>query len=210
MTGKKNISKTWQANLPKWPPKHTPVSRKPTIDDVMNSKLESNFDSKDSEVESEEEMGSDDEDITLKEIQSDAELLEFAMRLQEAHDRMVTEEKAKQAKEVHLLGEFGQVKTEVAVARAKSRGGWFLFCDKVLPKADRATRNTKNLRISRRDTEEAPPIENGNNLATTGTEDEEEPKPETLDHHDLPALHRARAELVVRHKKKNLDLFFQV
>jgi hypothetical protein len=64
------------------------VSRKPTVD-VMDSKLESNFDFKDSEVESEEEMESDDEDITLKEIQSDAEPLEFAMRLQEAHNQMV-------------------------------------------------------------------------------------------------------------------------
>ncbi|KAF8229075.1 hypothetical protein L208DRAFT_1379053 [Tricholoma matsutake] len=97
MTRKKNISKTWQANLLKQPPKHTPVSRKPTIDDVMDSELESDFDFKDSEVESEEEMGSDDEDITLKEIQSDAELLEFATRLQESHDWMVTEEKAKRA-----------------------------------------------------------------------------------------------------------------
>ena len=97
MTRKKNISKTWQANLPKQPQKHTPVSRKPTIGDVMDSELESDFDVKDSEVESEEEMESDDEDITLKEIQSDAELLEFALRLQEAHDQMVTEEKAKQA-----------------------------------------------------------------------------------------------------------------
>jgi hypothetical protein len=97
MTRKKNISKTWQANLPKRPPKHTSVSRKPTVDDVTDSELESNFDFKDSEVESEEEMESGDEDITLKEIQSDAELLEFAMRLQEAHDRMVTEEKAKWA-----------------------------------------------------------------------------------------------------------------
>jgi hypothetical protein len=95
MTRKKNISKTWQVNFPKQPPKHTPVSRKPTVDDVMDSELESDFDFKDSEVESEEEMESDNEDITLKEIQSDAELLEFVMRLQEAHDQMVTEEKAK-------------------------------------------------------------------------------------------------------------------
>jgi len=57
------------------------------------------------------------------------------------------------------------------------------------------------------DPEEAPPIENGNDLATTGTKDEEL---KTLDHCDLPALHRAKAELEVRHKKKNLDLFFRV
>ena len=97
MTRKKNISKIWQKNLPKWPPKHTPMSRKPTVNDVTDSKLESNFDFKDSEVESEDKMESGDENITLKEIQSDAELLEFATRLQEAHDWMVTEEKAKQA-----------------------------------------------------------------------------------------------------------------
>ena len=63
----------------------------------MDSELESDFDVKDSEVESEEEMESYNEDITLKEIWSDAELLEFASRLQEAHDQMVTKEKAKQA-----------------------------------------------------------------------------------------------------------------
>jgi len=79
------------------PQKHTPVSRKPTVEDVTDSELESDFDFKDSEVESEEEMESDGEDITLEEIQSDAELLEFALRLQEAHDQMVTEEKSKWA-----------------------------------------------------------------------------------------------------------------
>ena len=97
MTRKKNISKTWQANLLKWPQKHTPVSRKPTVEDAMDFELESDFDVKDSEVESEEEMESYNEDITLKEIWSDAELLEFVSRLQEAHDQMVTEEKAKRA-----------------------------------------------------------------------------------------------------------------
>ena len=59
-----------------------------------------------------------------------------------------------------------------------------------------------------RDPEEALPIENGSDLGITGTKDAEEPKPQTLDHCDLPALHRAKAELEVRHKKKNLDLFF--
>src|SRR5258708_3173719 len=98
MTRKKNISKIWQANLLKQPQKHTPVSRKPTVEDVTDSELESDFDFKDdSEVESEEEMESDGEGITLKEIQGDAELLEFASRLQEAHDQMVTEEKSKWA-----------------------------------------------------------------------------------------------------------------
>src|SRR5258708_10649926 len=97
MNRKKNISKTWQANLLKQPQKHSPVSRKHSVEDVMDSELESDFDFKDSEVESEEEMESDAEDITLKEIQSDVELLEFASRLQEAHDQMVTEEKSKQA-----------------------------------------------------------------------------------------------------------------
>ena len=61
-----------------------------------------------------------------------------------------------------------------------------------------------------RDPEEALPIENGSDLGITGTKDAEEPKPQTLDHRDLPALHRAKAELEVRHKKKNLDLFFQI
>ena len=42
------------------------MSRKPTVDDVTDSELESNFDFKDSEVASEEEMESGDEDITLK------------------------------------------------------------------------------------------------------------------------------------------------
>ncbi len=45
-----------------------------------------------------------------------------------------------QEKEVHLLGEFGQVKTEVEAAREKSRGGWFPFCDEVLPKVPEAPR----------------------------------------------------------------------
>jgi hypothetical protein len=90
MARKKNSIKSWQANLPKRPPKHT-------VEDVTDSELESDFDFEDSGVESGEEMESDDEDTTLKEIRSDAELLEFALRLQEAHDQMVTEEKAKRA-----------------------------------------------------------------------------------------------------------------
>ena len=60
MARKKNNIKTWQANLPKRPPKHTPVSRKPTVEDVTDSKLESDFDFEDSGVESGEEMESDD------------------------------------------------------------------------------------------------------------------------------------------------------
>ena len=71
--------------------------RKSTVDDVTESELESNFDFKDLEAESEGEMESDKGDITLKEIWSDAELLEFVSRLQEAHNWMVVEEKAKQA-----------------------------------------------------------------------------------------------------------------
>lgn len=59
------------------------------------------------------------------------------------------------------------------------------------------------------DPEEAPPIENGNDSATTGTKDKEDHEPKNLDHRDLPALCRARAELEVRHKKKNLDSFFR-
>src|SRR5277367_5845257 len=93
MARKKNISKTWQENFLKRPPKHT-MSRKPPVDDVTDSELESDFDFKDSEAESE---GSHDGDISLKEIQSEVELLEFTMRLQEAHDQMVAKEKARRA-----------------------------------------------------------------------------------------------------------------
>jgi hypothetical protein len=35
-----------------------------------------------------------------------------------------------------------------------------------------------------------------------------DPEREPIDHCDLLALHHAKAELEVRHKKKNLDLFF--
>ena len=40
-------------------------------------------------------------------------------------------------------------------------------------------------------------------------EDQSDADLETLDHRDLPALRRAKAELETRHKKKNLDLFFR-
>jgi hypothetical protein len=83
--------------LPEIAPKTHPCVKKAHSYDITDSKLESDFDFKDSEVESLEEMELDDEDITLNEIQSDTELLEFVMRLQEAHDWMVTEEKAKWA-----------------------------------------------------------------------------------------------------------------
>ena len=62
---------------------------------MSDSKLESDFDFKDLEVESELESGN--KNIILKEIQSDVELLEFVTRLQEAHDQMITGKKAKWA-----------------------------------------------------------------------------------------------------------------
>ena len=46
-------------------------------------------------------------------------------------------------------------------------------------------------------------------IAASDNEDQSDADLETLDHRDLPALHRAKAELETRHKKKNLDLFFQ-
>jgi hypothetical protein len=46
-------------------------------------------------------------------------------------------------------------------------------------------------------------------MATSDEKDVEDPDLATLDHKDLPALCQANAELIVRHKKKNLDLFFQ-
>ncbi len=49
-------------------PKYTPVSRKLTVEDVTDSELESDFDFKDSGLESGGETESDDEDIVLKEI----------------------------------------------------------------------------------------------------------------------------------------------
>jgi len=51
---------------------------------------------------------------------------------------------------VHILGEFGQVETEVEIAREKSRGGQFPFCDKVLPKAERSAGCIENPRITSR------------------------------------------------------------
>jgi hypothetical protein len=46
-------------------------------------------------------------------------------------------------------------------------------------------------------------------MASTDDGGVEDPDLATLDHKDIPALQRATAELIVRHKKKNFDLFFQ-
>ena len=46
-------------------------------------------------------------------------------------------------------------------------------------------------------------------MAVSDEKDAEDPNLATLDHKDLPALRWAKAELIVRHKKKNLDLFFR-
>lgn len=46
-------------------------------------------------------------------------------------------------------------------------------------------------------------------MAASDEKDAEDPDLATLDHKDLPALRRAKVELIVRHKKKNLDLFFR-
>lgn len=87
MPRKKNCIKSWQANL-----------LHQTVDDVIDSE-----DSEaDSESESEIELECDNEDVFLDNIQSDTELLEFASRLQEAHDWMVAEEQAKRAAKVYI------------------------------------------------------------------------------------------------------------
>ena len=111
---------------------------------------------------------------------------------------------------------------EVAVAKEKSRGGWFPgepnqaweYHSTIKSQIQEHIQNAQQdehpeVDILSQNPEEAPLIENGNDLATTGTKDEEEPKPKTLDHHDFPALCRTRVELEVRHKKKNLNLFSQ-
>jgi hypothetical protein len=46
-------------------------------------------------------------------------------------------------------------------------------------------------------------------IVVSDNEDQSDADLETLDHRDLPTLHWAKAELEARHKKKNLDLFFQ-
>ena len=46
-------------------------------------------------------------------------------------------------------------------------------------------------------------------MAPSDEKNVEDPDLSALDHKDLPALCRAKADLIVRHKKKNLDLFFR-
>jgi len=93
MAQKKNCNKRRQENLPKLPPKN-PVSRQPTVEDVMDSNsdefdddfipvdliVSSDLSNDDSEF----DMESNDKDDILKEIQTDSKLFEFASRLQKA------------------------------------------------------------------------------------------------------------------------------
>jgi hypothetical protein len=104
MAQKKKSSKNRQGNLPPLPLKQPKVSRQPTVEDVTDSEEESEdndfipIDSSDlSGDESEIEMESEDEDDGFEEIRSDAELMEFASRLQKAHNQMVQDEKEKRA-----------------------------------------------------------------------------------------------------------------
>ena len=104
MAQKKKSNKNRQGNLPPLPPKQPKVSRQPMVEDAEEDSEDDDFipmdpvDSSDlSGDESEIEMESDDEDGGFKEIQSDAELMAFALRLQKAHDQMVKEEKEKRA-----------------------------------------------------------------------------------------------------------------
>jgi hypothetical protein len=46
-------------------------------------------------------------------------------------------------------------------------------------------------------------------MASTDDGGVRDPDLATLNHKDIPALRRAKAELIARHKKKNLDLFFR-
>ena len=86
------------------PPKQPKVSRWPIVEDVTDSKEDDNIIPMDPIVssdlsgdETETEMESKDEDEGFKEIQNDAELMVFALRLQKAHDQMVQEEIFKRA-----------------------------------------------------------------------------------------------------------------
>jgi hypothetical protein len=99
MARKKNCDKRRQENLPKLPPKKPVVSRRPTVEDVTDSESDESdedFTLMDSvassdlfEDHSEFDMESDDEDVILKEIRTDSELLAFVSRLQKPHDQMV-------------------------------------------------------------------------------------------------------------------------
>ena len=104
MAQKKKSNKNRQGNLPPLPPKQSKVSRQPMVEDVTDAEEDSEDDdfipmdpTDSSDLSGEIEMESDDEDGGFKEIQSDAELMAFALRLQKAHDQMVKEEKEKRA-----------------------------------------------------------------------------------------------------------------
>ena len=124
---------------------------------MCQNKLQSSTDSEsecgpnfeDQGAESEMETESDNEETALKEIRSDSELLEFTLRLQGAHDQMVTGKgkMGSQEKEGHLLGQFSQVKTEVEAGRKEDHWSQFSFSDKLLPEADEADGAKMPLRI---------------------------------------------------------------
>ena len=107
MARKKNCDKRRLQNLSKLPSKNVTVPRQPTVEDVTDSEsdeFDDNFSpfetaasSELSGDDSEFDMESDDEDDMLKEIRTDSELLAFALRLQTAHDEMVSNEKARRA-----------------------------------------------------------------------------------------------------------------
>ena len=137
MARKKNSIKNWHENLPKQPLTHTPVLRKPSVEDVTNPELESDFEFEDSGEESGEEMESDNEDITLKEIQSDVELLEFASRLQDTHHQIVAEERQNRQPRKgspHTLGNLDRSKWRWKLQGKRTEEAGFPSVTKFFPK----------------------------------------------------------------------------
>jgi len=144
MAQKKKSNKNRQGNLPPLPPKQPKVSRQPMVEDAEEDSEDDDFipmdpiDSSDlSGDESEIEMESDDEDGGFKEIQSDAELMAFALRLQKAHDQMVKEEKEKRAtkkRKATYLGNSDRSKRRWRLEGKKTEAAGYPSVTKFFPK----------------------------------------------------------------------------
>src|ERR1700734_2596740 len=155
MAQKKKSNKNRQGNLPPLPPKQPKVSRQPMVEDAEEDSEDDDFipmdpiDSSDlSGDESEIEMESDDEDGGFKEIQSDAELMAFALRLQKAHDQMVKEEKEKRAtkkRKATYLGNSDRSKRRWRLEGKKTEAAGYPSVPKFFPKKQGPEQPSENL-----------------------------------------------------------------
>ncbi|KAG1810307.1 uncharacterized protein HD556DRAFT_1453977 [Suillus plorans] len=175
----------------------------------------------------------DSEDKVMQEIQIDSDLLAFAAKLQAAHDSMVRKERerreATKRKPVYM-GNSDRTKWRQRLEGKKMEAAGFpsivsFFQKNAEPESSKqedriqitngnqvqgtryVTADPEIVEIQQPSQSERVTDPQADVAADSDAESEFPTTFDLPDHQDLPALRRAKAELIVRHKKDNLKMF---